>query len=210
MITKLFIDFDGTLFDTAKLRDATFVVLGKAGFDRSEILSVYQAECLDYKFSITGFLERFTKIRPYNRSLADVRINNLYESIAADFLYPDAVEFLKNLDHNKYEVDLLSMGDLEFQKLKVKHSGLAEYFDNLFFTDIQKWDYMKNFVDKNERFVIIDDRSDTVHKISENFPKSLCLELDRKGEDKYDPARNGQLFNNISAKNLKQAAMYLD
>lgn len=208
MKTKIFIDFDGTMFDTRLFRDQIFSILGKAGYNHDEIMTAYQAECLDYKFSLTDLVKRLQMSRPVNLSLTWARIEQLYKDVPR-YLFPDTVQFLKELDHTKYEVNLLSLGDINFQRTKVENSQIAPLFDNIYYCETQKWDYLDAIVSKNEKFIIIDDRGDTIEKVGRKFVNSLALQIARKDQDKDDPVRVVQTFNNLVIKNFKQAMMYL-
>lgn len=208
MKTKLFVDFDGTMFDTTSFKEAMFQVFLKADFSKSELLTAYQAECLNYQFSIDGLTDRLKKIHDFNLSLTQVRIEKLYSEVPR-FIYDDVEQFLQSIDKSKYELILLTLGDPHFQRIKVENSKLEKYFDKVYYTEIQKWDYLDSIVKKDERFILIDDRSDTIHQISVKFPKALALEMDRKNEDNDDPARNGRIYKNLSARNFRQIASYL-
>ena len=208
MKTKLFVDFDGTMFDTSGFKEAIQEVFGKVGFSEADFLRVYQAECLNYKFSIEGLTERLKKIHDFNLSLTCARINKLFSEVSR-YIYDDVEPFLELVDRSKYELTLLTLGDPSFQRNKVNNSGLEKYFSKILYTEIQKWDYLKKIVNRDEKFILIDDRSDTVHQISLNFPKALALEMERTNEDKDDPARNGHIYRNLAVRNFKQVASYI-
>jgi len=208
MKTKLFVDFDGTMFDTTGFKEATLEVFRKAGFSKDELMTAYQAECLDYKYSITGMTERLKKVRYFNFSLTQARIEKLFRDVPR-YIYDDTEQFLQSVDKSKYELILITLGETHFQHKKVENSKLEKYFDQVLYTEIQKWDYLENIVQKVERFILIDDRSDTIHQVSLKFPKALALQMNRRDEDRDDPARNGRVYKNLSVRNFRQAASYL-
>jgi FMN phosphatase YigB (HAD superfamily) len=208
MKTKLFIDFDGTLLNTEKSKELTFDIFIKAGFTNDEILAAYQAECLDYKYSIYDLIKRLYSIKKFNLPLYEARIENIHKQFPK-FLFPDAVDFLKGIDRDKYEVVLLSMGDKIYQKFKVESAGITNFFDKVYFTDIQKWVYLQKLVKEKERFILIDDRSDTIFNVAKKFPKCLALEIIRKYSDDDDPMRAKKEMGNVEIRNFKQAMMYL-
>lgn len=209
MKEKLFIDFDGTLFDTEAFKGQMYDIFVKAGFELDEIKSTYNAECLDYKYSPIGQMERLKKIHSFDREAADQRFKKLYAS-CDKFLYDDSVEFLNGINRDKYGLDLLTLGDTEFQKTKVDHSGIAKYFDDIYYTEVQKWDYLDRLVDRNENFIVIDDRGDALTEIKKKFKHSLAIHIERPIEDKDDPFLSKKIdFSGINVKNLKQARQYL-
>jgi hypothetical protein len=209
MKTKLFIDFDGTLFNTEAFKEKLFAIFLMAGFEQEEIESTYKAECLDYLYSPEGQMNRLKKIHQFNLEMARVRITKLINT-ASSFLFKDDITYIKNIDHNMFQLNMLTLGDIGFQKQKVKHSGIEQYFDSIDFCEIQKWDFLDTLVKKDEKFVIIDDRADTMKKIGEKFKRSFPVLMIRPQRDNNDPilARNHD-FSGISVKNMKQAVQYL-
>lgn len=209
MKTKLFIDFDGTIFSTLAFRDKMFEIFTMAGFDEEEIKNTYAAESLDYLYSANGNLERLQKIHEYDIEKANLRMDKLIKT-SKDFMFPDFDEFIQSVDREKYELDLITLGDLEFQKAKVEASGIVKYFDNVYYCEKQKWDYLDDLVELNDKFIIIDDRADTLERISKKFKRSFPILMDRQQKDLADPYLSQQKdYLGIKAKNLKQAGQYL-
>ena len=186
MKQKIFIDFDGTVFNTFAFKKDLFAIYKKAGYKEEEIEKTYWDECLDYKYSIEGNLKRLANIRKYDEGKIDPEVERVYAKVPS-YLYKDTVPFLKKINHSKYEVNLLSLGDIGFQRLKVDHSGLEKYFDNIYITDKQKWDYLADFLPTESFFVFIDDRADTVENIGKKFPNSVPLRILRNDFDHDDP-----------------------
>lgn len=185
MKTKIFVDFDGTLFDTGKLRAQIYKTFEKVGFPHDQIDETYREECEDYRYSPQSQAERLCKTRECD--LDELKKDlSLLQWDTKKWLYKDSIEFLRSLDREKYEIDLLTLGDVHFQKSKVDHSGLAHYFDNIYYSVIQKWDFLEKIVAKDEQFVIIDDRPDTLEEIYEKFPNSICIKISRFDKDESD------------------------
>lgn len=209
MKTKLFIDFDGTIFSTSRFKRDIFHLFKKAGYSEQEIEKTYWEECRDYKYSIEGNLRRLEKIRGYNKEKIDPLLEKIYRKVKK-YVYKDTKTFLRKIDREKYKVNLLSLGDIGFQRLKVDHSGLVDLFQDIFITDQQKWLYLKNLLEQDEKFIIIDDRADTTEKIKAIFPNSNSIRILRKDYDRNDPYVNLQCPNGVTqVENLKQALKYL-
>lgn len=209
MKTKLFIDFDGTIFSTLAFRDKMFEIFTMAGFEEDEIKSTYAAESLDYLYSAEGNLERLHKIHEYDIEKARFRMDKLIKT-SKDFMFSDFEEFIRSVDREKYELNLITLGDLEFQKAKVEASGIVRYFDNVYYCEKQKWDYLDELVELNEKFIIIDDRADNMEKIGKKFKRSFPILMDRQQKDLADPYLSQQeQYTGIKVKNLKQAGQYL-
>lgn len=209
MKIKLFIDFDGTVFNTEGFRQSMFEIFQKSGFAEDEIERTYKAECLDYKYSPFEQMDRLLKIHDYNIEMAKIRFDRLFEK-TPDFIFEDVTNCLKTINRNDYEIVLFTLGDINFQKRKVESSKIGKYFDDIYYTDIQKWIALEKMVASNERFVIIDDRSDTMTEIAKKFRHSLCMQMLRASRDYDDPVLNQRNnFSGIQVRSMKQALHYL-
>jgi len=209
MKIKLFIDFDGTIFDTAGFKKEIQGIFVRAGYNDADIQKAYVASSMDYCYSIEEHFERLQKIKKINPKLTLARVGDVYKK-TKKYIFDDVEEFLKNIDREKYEVILFTLGNVNFQKMKFASAGLNKYFDDAIYTPVQKWDYLsdKKIVEPNEGFVIIDDRGDTMEKISKKFRKSLAIEINRR--DKNSDIMEGESsYKGIQVKNFKQAEKYL-
>ncbi len=106
---KIGIDFDRVLFRTGDFKDF-----------------------LDDR--IDGFIETYPEKGVYdpelhakNLGVSSGRILQALER-SSDFMYGD-LDKLEKLD--RHELVLVTRGDIEFQKLKVKYSGILEYIDRV-------------------------------------------------------------------------------
>lgn len=205
----LFVDFDGTLFDTAGFRERIYEAFKKSGYEEADIHSSYIAECKDYKYSPEGQFQRLLDIKHSNIKLVEARLDNLY-ALVPKYIYSDVDDFLREVNRSKYEVNNLTLGDLEFQMKKVNSAGLSDYFDNIYITDVQKWDYLPNIIRPRDYFVVIDDRADTLENIKSRYPKSLCIQIIRQQLDIEDAANfYKEVFSGIKIHQLSQALRYL-
>lgn len=209
MKTKLFLDFDGTIFNTKRFKEEIFSIFKRAGFNQSDIEKTYTTSCIDYCYSIDEHFARLLKIREINPRLTLARIESVFKN-TQKYLYDDSIVFLENVDRNRYYVNLLTLGNTEFQKKKFLSTGIGKYFDQEYYTPIQKWDYFEKEspVDRSEYFVIIDDRGDTLERISKKYKKSLAIEINRE-KNPTDPMEKDNGFKGIVVRNLKQAEKYL-
>jgi len=211
MKTKIFIDFDGTIFNTEKFKDDMFFALRKLGFDEETVMCHYQDECKDKHFSLDGLIERLRAVRKFNVEDIEKQVNQIY-SDAPNLIFADFMPFLEKVDREKYEVDILTLGDLEFQKSKVTSSGIVSNFDNIYYTEVDKWDYIKKIISKDEPFILIDDRADTIDKVAKGYSKSTALWIDRKARDKDfdDPTITRKEYNTLKVTNFGQVFDYLE
>lgn len=212
--TRIFLDFDGTIFDTSLYREILFKIFEGAGFSAEEILEKYREECLDYKFSPEGLAKRLREVRVFDQKSISTAIEESYSQVSK-FIYTDTFDFLKSLDRDLYILDLLSLGDIGFQRKKIVNAGVDLYFDNIYITDIQKWKYLDKLVTDGDRFAIIDDRADTIRNVKKSFPNCISIEIQRKDADKDDPMRTSVIAgaskddDNLKIKSLSQAITYL-
>lgn len=204
MKTKLFIDFDKTLFDTSQVKERLVRIFGQFDFSQEEIDQTYLAETLDGKYSPEGQAKRLNDIRQFDLEVAELKIKSMIFD-SGKLLYPDTNEFLDNIDKEKYEVNLLSYGDVEFQSRKVKHSGITDKFDNIYITNIEKQIYLKDIVSEDENFFVIDDKIDNLEKISAEYNKAFMIYINRS----IDNISRNCHFKGAKVRNLKQASQYL-
>jgi len=200
---KLFVDFDGVLFNSQKFRRDLVSQMKKSGFSRQEVYDTYNVECLDGNYCPADHLARLAKIRKFNLRLAQARIENLIVS-AKKYLFSDVEDSLKIISKMPdYRLELISLGHPKFQPKKIKKTGIDKYFQKLHFTAIPKVEYLQSVAKKNEKFMIVDDRGDTLEEISKNFPKVVAIEMRRK-ENIHDPAERPSNFRGAKIIDLKQ------
>lgn len=207
MKIKLFIDFDNTLYDTRFLKKNLFEVLEGKGFSKTEVLSTYEKASSNYNYSPKSHLDELLKVREFNAKATEAIIESLYLD-APEHLFNDTIGFLKSLNREKFEVDLLTLGDSEFQKRKVKASGIDKYFDKIYYCEDQKWIFLKTLVEKDEKFYVIDDRNDALYKICEEFKNCVPIEINRTKEP-LDAMEKPSPYNGATIKKIDEAIPYL-
>ena len=204
MKIKLFIDFDKTLFDTNQVKERIIRIFGQFGFSQEEIEQTYLAETLDGKYSPEGQARRLYDIKKFDLEVAELKIKSMIFD-SSRILYSDTIQFLDGLDKEKYEVDLLSYGDVEFQERKIKHSGIIDKFDNIYITSAEKQIYLKDIAEDKENFFVLDDKMENLEKISADYPKAFMIYINRS----IDDISQNYHFKGVKVRNLKQASQYL-
>ena len=187
------IDFDDTIFDTQTYKRMRMEALFDLGISIKEYQKSYDNSRLDqdgnfiytdehhahvlesFGYNYEEVLKRFKKI--------NTKVNTL--------LCTEIKEFLDFLHTYKTPIILLSMGALEFQKMKVEKSGIGDMFDEIIFVPKSKVsvvrDISKKYKDNNIWFINdkvnenIDVQNDikNVHvlsKISIRFPVKDYIE----------------------------------
>lgn len=208
MKTKIFIDFDGTLFETILLKEKIFKICQEFGFSHEQIVESYRLETADGLFSPGGLVERLRRYKEFDYKSALEKINAEI-SKSAVYLFDDSLVFLKKLNRAAFEVNLMTLGDDNFQRSKVENSGIASLFDNVYFVSKNKWEIMDQYVSEDEKFVFIDDRADTINNISSKFSQSVCLCIKRKEEDHDDLNKQREFDSIVKIRELKEVFNYI-
>jgi len=176
---KLFIDFDDTLFDRGRFVPDMFSIIKKYGFDDAEIEGSYKIVYSDGYDGIWSHLDYLHKnVRTFDLAGATEEIERFLDT-APGYLFPEAVPFLEKVDRDKYDVRLLTVGGLEFQKLKVSKSGIEKCFDQCHYSPVNKAAALKNLVSEGETFVLLDDKDRETLAVREAYPKSLAIQIEK-------------------------------
>ncbi len=206
---KIFIDIDGVLLNTSLLRDQFFESFIRAGYQIQDIKTTFMLESMDYQYNPIKHLDRLQKIKHTNQKLAEARIKSVYTNIYK-YLYEDVKELLVGVDKEKYELNILTLGDIEFQNKKIDHSEIANSIDNIHIADSPKQNYLDKLVGNKEEFVLIDDRADILEKVRKKFAKSLCIQIIRQDLEIADATMMYKdVYSGIKIKSLPEAFKYL-
>ena len=127
MNLKLFlVDVDGTLLDTQKLKEANRNIFAEKFGQASALIlwDLYAQVVKEKGFADIGkiALEATSRLKISDPVLIQ---NVFFNSSFRDFLFPEALEFLRGLK-SKGKVLIYSQGDGFYQPLKIKKSGIEE------------------------------------------------------------------------------------
>ena len=158
-----YIDFDCTLYDTEKLIDEMINRLATAlskNNNYNEVLSF-----LSYEFKVNRIPDVFgfcqSLANKYNANVQD--LIDLIVSILNDgkrFVYEDAISFLKSKQNDKIKLLTYTKEEsTKYQKLKIKGSGLEDFFDEIIITSKSKGeldiDYSSGiFIDDSPKSIV--------------------------------------------------------
>ncbi len=151
-------DLDYTLFDTKKFS------LGFAqaiGISQNVFISTYKKYFLDKNKSY-NYLKHFNYLKKegkidYGDKEFKNKINKFLKN-ASDYLFPEAVSLLDFLKKEKHELILLTYGDLEWQKMKIKNLLIKKYFNKIIITAKDKEKSLNFLKKKKEKIIIINDK----------------------------------------------------
>jgi len=182
---KYFIDFDDTLFDRGRFAPDLFSIVKKYGFDDAEIEGSYKVVYSDGYEGIWAHLSYLNKnVRSFDIDKAGRQIESFLNR-SCDYLFPEALPFLEKIDRKTFDVRLLTVGGLDFQKLKVVKCGIEKYFDQCHFTSVNKAAALVDLVTPKEQFILLDDKEREVLAVRSVFPQSIALQAEKGRLLKY-------------------------
>lgn len=196
-----YLDFDYTLFDTYKFREELYEILEKNNLDKSYLT-------LTPELKTNG--QKLLNIKELFRNLSDLKnipISNFLEPLEElykkghKFVYDDSVEFLKYLKSKENQIYLLTWGEREYQKEKIKASKLDIYFDEIIFAERLKYtldiDYENGiFIDDSVRDLeeLYNRNAKQVFRIRRKNGKNSNKELNTKEILEFDSLKSLQTY----------------
>lgn len=150
---KIYIDFDGTLFDTDKFYEDFLGICFKYKLNKEKIdLANKLLFPESYLFNMDKLIDYL--IKEYNISFSfKNEVNNLFSN---KYVFPDVISSLEVLK-NKYELIILTYGEYNYQNKKIEKSSLKDYFKDIIITDkikstLDNVDYKNSiFIDNNPK-----------------------------------------------------------
>ncbi len=148
-----FLDLDGTLCDVDSAIETgnkkIAEIIGQHGIEFIDFMDKFQIKRKEllHQFELGNLSEIEFRIRRYQDVLTQYKCDNVRELscnlndiFTAETtknikLYPDVVPFLNNLLDNGKKIAIITNGQSERQRNKIKFSGLANYTDKLFISD---------------------------------------------------------------------------
>ena len=168
------IDFDDTLFDTHAFKRARLEAMGRLGVEEELFWKTYAEARNNAAGNFVFTDERHADIiARHGFAKAEVLwalrgVNNNLRG----YFFPDATPFLEKLKQNNQKAILLSLGEENFQKLKLKGSGIENFFYRIYTVDDTKQNVMKEITRQNgdEEVWFINDKIGETKQILNLFP----------------------------------------
>jgi len=179
---KIYIDFDGTLFDNNKLYNNFINIFTKENIKKEELEKYINKTYKDSKnFDILA--KNLINKYNLNTNISD-EINNLYSE---KLIFKDTIPFLEKY-YQKYNLILLTLGTKEeYQLKKIKSSNISKYFKDIIITTKDKSklniDYINGiFIDNNpiELKKFYNSKATNLIRIKRDTDKYSKLESDIK------------------------------
>lgn len=166
------VDFDDTLFDTARFKIDRQAVLSLQGVSDAQYRDSYARarNTPDGNFAYSD--ERHADILAEmgfgrDRILSALRA---FDSELAKYLFPDTIDFLSALRDTGEPMILLSLGDSAFQEKKVKKAGIEKFFDRIFMVANSKEKVIAELFTLNENeYWLINDKIDETVNLASRF-----------------------------------------
>ncbi len=143
---NIYIDFDGTLFDTDLFFDDFLLLCQKYGISKEKVKK--EKTHMKGLFS----LEKLVKLLIEKYDLKDdfsAEVEKLYNP---SYLYKDSISFLEKY-YKKYNIIILTKGDYNYQTRKIDCCNFKKYFKKIIITkdkSLEKIDYQNSvFIDNN-------------------------------------------------------------
>ena len=145
---KIYIDFDGTLFNNSKHYKKLITIFKKYNIQEEYINNLTNNK--HYK-NMDNLAKEIINNNNLDKSIIK-EINTIYNK---DLIYKDIIPFLEKYQ-NKYDLILLTLGTKNYQLKKIKSSNISKYFKEIIITNKDKSklniDYQNNiFIDNNPK-----------------------------------------------------------
>lgn len=177
-MTKIFIDFDQTLFDSAAMLTIWAKKLADKGVDPAVVLRVFRDNLKQRKaLSLDGILDDFAKEIPhFPRQRAKVAALSMFGQLK-DFVYPDVWPFLDKA--REFDLNIISAGERTLQTMRIKAAGLAKYFNEIICTIETKESVLKPIAARREKIILIDDNALVIDAMEKAAPTVVTVWLNR-------------------------------
>lgn len=153
MKRKLYIDFDGTLYNTDKLTKNFIELCQKYDLTEEE-----KNKLVEQFSAINIFLDmdEFIKSIQNEYKLADTILKDIEKLYSLSYIYKDVESSLQKLkESNKYEMYILTYGSVFHQQKKIQASKIGKYFKDIIIVTknkatLKEVDYKNGiFIDNN-------------------------------------------------------------
>lgn len=175
-----FFDFDDTLFDTSRFKQRQKELFLSLGVSEEKYQETYEA------FRTRGYepLDHAKMLWPTTPKAFTTGLADLWDT-APQFLYQDAVNFCKRLNRDHFEPFVLTQGSEHYQHEKVERSGIEKLFQKIIVCQDEKWRIISEHLEPNQRFVLADNRTDTIIMLARAHPHGYGIVLDREGHEPH-------------------------
>jgi FMN phosphatase YigB (HAD superfamily) len=193
---KIFIDFDDVIFNTREFI-TDFKKVFKANDISEEIFDKYYYDTAEQQSNIQ--IKKYDADRHIQRikEVLHIDTGQLEEDFAkfindtSKYIFPDVRNFLEQFE--RADLYLISYGDLEYQRNKIKNSGITKYFNKVITTYKLKAEELAKILSldeiESEDIYFLDDRVEQIRSVKKKFPQAHTL-LVRRKEGRYNDEKD--------------------
>lgn len=205
----IFVDFDDVIFHTKKFIQDEKRIFARHGFSEEIFKKHYYSYRKKGKRK-WGFYDLKKQILGIKEELG-MNVSSLEQELefflndTSNYIFSDVEFFLKKFE--KRELYLLSYSKTNFQKLKIKNSGIAKYFKKIIVTDDKKSKAILEIIKKKknwkkEKTYFLDDRIEYLKDVKNKISHIKTIFIKRKeGRYKDDKTKDCD----FAVKNLDEA-----
>lgn len=176
---KIILDFDDTIFNTHKLMHDVSAIFERVGFRKKDFFEAYR-KCKEKAgdFNPEIIIDLLNEVKLFDKTEAKKKIDSILNN-SKDFVYPDFFSFAGSF--NKKDLILLSFGEVNFQKIKIKNSGVNSFFNKVIIIQKNKTKELKPICEKypEEKMFFIDDKGEQIDEIKKVFPQLIAVRMKR-------------------------------
>ena len=172
----LFFDLDDVLFYTKRFREDLGSVFEAGGASLELYEEGYRAAHSGQGknggtvYALEKHLEYVKERLP---SFDTEKVRNMTLNLASDtreYVFPDVSGFLQRLQAAGHTLYVVTLGTVDFQMLKLQHSGLMPFFKEVFIVDADKYVPIRAVTDEERGGWFFEDRADYLKNVEDRLP----------------------------------------
>lgn len=198
---KIYVDFDGTIFNSTKLYQNFIKTFNKYNINKEYIENIMN-EAYEKDKNFDTIAKKIIK----NNNIDEKIFEDLNKIYSEDLIFKDAISFLEKY-YKKYDLILLTLGSKNYQQKKINSSNISKYFKDIIISSTDKSkldiDYTKGiFIDNNpiELKKFYNAKANNLIRIKRDTDKysKLPLEIDNIPEfENFDELTKSNYINKI-------------
>jgi len=203
---KIFIDFDDVIFNTKRFRADFQHIFSPFGITEDIFTKNYynyppnKKEYPVRTYILEKHLSKINQVVDFARPLLQKNIH-IFLQDTQKYVFPDVESFLQKF--SPAELFLISHGDNDFQRKKIKNTRLEKYFSAIKISSGQKSQDICPWVKGGEeKKFFLDDRVHYLEEVKKCLPEITTILIQRP-EGRYQDQKND--YCDFTAKNLKEA-----